>query len=722
MKTTTETLGTATYSPDDNKLRFYPDSRLSTDDYNRAKAHGFKWAPKQQLFVAPMWTPEREELLIEWCGEIGDEDKSLVERAEDRAERFEDYSEKRAQDADQAHAGVEAIAGNIPLGQPILVGHHSEKRARKDAERIENGMRRAVKMWETSKYWQERAKGAISSAKYKERPDVRARRIKGIEADKRKSERIIAGYERCLKFWSGGFKLKNRETGEVRPLEIVEENRAKIANALGSDSDLGYLPVAKHPTLDQSWHAWDVLRPDGERYRDCPAMSIAEVQAIALSKYPAWIARQQLWIDHYNHRLAYENAMLADGGGLVADRFSIGVGGQVLRRGRWFVVTKLNGGTMGRPQSVSVIGHWATTIPIEEVEDYRAPKEGDFEKVKVVTSKPPLCNYPGGSVMLQNRYHPNEPEAARFATITQVEWDKVSSDYKGSNQVVLPNDKHARHRVRICFGVYCKLPPPAGKELEAGYCLANRTHRYWPVYITDAKRKDPPPADGKPAPKLPDREVEPPIIHQPKKPESDQPFEALKEAVKNGVQVVSAPQLFPTPKTLADRMAEIAFDGAGYCVQICPEMNKICRVLEPSAGTGALIQAVSEHAKTPGNFGHYELVAVEVNPQLAKATESRLLRFGDKMIQGDFLERNGDLGKFDRILMNPPFENGSDIKHIKHAMTFLNPGGRLVAICANGPRQREQLMPLAEIWEDLPEGSFSEQGTNVRTALFVFGA
>ena len=57
--------------------------------YDRVKAAGFKWAPKQELFVAPMWTPEREDLPIELCGEIGDEDTSLVDRAEERADRFE---------------------------------------------------------------------------------------------------------------------------------------------------------------------------------------------------------------------------------------------------------------------------------------------------------------------------------------------------------------------------------------------------------------------------------------------------------------------------------------------------------------------------------------------------------------------------------------------------------------------------------------------------------
>src|ERR1700758_5561794 len=116
---------TATYSPEDNKLRLYPSSRLPKELYDRVKAAGFTWAPKQELFVAPAWTPEREDLLLELCGEIGDEDTGLVERAEERAERFEEYSDKREQDALRAKAAVEAITDGIPLGQPILVGHHS---------------------------------------------------------------------------------------------------------------------------------------------------------------------------------------------------------------------------------------------------------------------------------------------------------------------------------------------------------------------------------------------------------------------------------------------------------------------------------------------------------------------------------------------------------------------------------------------------------------------
>lgn len=70
--------------------------------------------------------------------------------------------------------------------------------------------------------------------------------------------------------------------------------------------------------------------------------------------------------------------------------------------------------------------------------------------------------------------------------------------------------------------------------------------------------------------------------------------------------------------------------------------------------------------------------------------------------------------------MNPPFTRGSDIRHINHARKFLAPNGRLVAICAAGPRQRAAFQHTAAEWIDLPAGSFKEAFTNVAAAIVVF--
>ena len=146
-------------------------------------------------------------------------------------------------------------------------------------------------------------------------------------------------------------------------------------------------------------------------------------------------------------------------------------------------------------------------------------------------------------------------------------------------------------------------------------------------------------------------------------------------------------------------------------------------VLEPSAGTGRLLEAL------PGivPFGQVrqtalQVVAVEVNSALA----ARLACSGlaGTVRCADFLTCSGDaedLGLFDAVLMNPPFAQGADIEHITHALTMLKPGGRLVALCANGPRQNASLRPMVEArggeWEDLPADTFKEEGTGVRVGL-----
>jgi hypothetical protein len=65
-------------------------------------------------------TVSREDLCIELAGEIGDEDTSLVERAELKADRLENLSARRAQDGDRAQNTVHAIADGIPFGHTSM--------------------------------------------------------------------------------------------------------------------------------------------------------------------------------------------------------------------------------------------------------------------------------------------------------------------------------------------------------------------------------------------------------------------------------------------------------------------------------------------------------------------------------------------------------------------------------------------------------------------------
>lgn len=632
---------TATYSPEDNKIRLSASQRLDKDLYLRVKAAGFIWAPKQGIFVAPKWTPEREDLALELAGEIDDEDTSLVDRAEERADRFEGYSENRLKDAHQAKEAVDRIADGIPLGQPILVGHHSERHARRDAAKIENGMRKAVKMWETSQYWEQRAAGALRHAKYKERPDVRARRIKTLEAELRS---CVADY-----------------TEHADVPHIMQH---------------GWNAKEGDPVVEHCW-----VGPKGRGGRWVPVA--------ALERIKAGNAR---WRQHYENRLIYERAMLGEQGGLKAESFDIQVGGMVQRRGHWFVVTKLNrkGDIL---QSVSVIGHWCSTIPFEDIKDYRPPADGDAEKVKAIMKAAPLCNF--------RKEGCKEMTTAEWKSLTHCTESAYTYTYKATAE-------HGAYRLRTR---HCWVKPNENQTCE-------QPGRQ-PVFITDMPVKEPPkPEENVKATgdggylhrkakvaamedlldkvPLPD-----PPQYTPRPAAEPNEFDLMKDSLKAGVKVVSANQLFPTPNDLAARAVEEAAIEDGD------------RVLEPSAGTGNILRAIQ--AAEAAESSVFQIVACEIDPRLA--SNLREIFDGVDVIRLDFLEMADDDG-FDVIVMNPPFENGADIKHIEHAKGMLKPGGRLVAICANGPRQNDKLRAWAASWEELEAGTFA--GTGVRAVLMTY--
>ena len=132
---------TATYSPEDNKLRLYASTRLDAETYARVKEAGFIWAPRQQLFVAPKWTPGREDLALELAGEIEAEEMTLAERAQAKAERLDELAAKRAREANAYSRRASELSEAFHMGQPSLVGQHSERKARKTQERIQHTLK-----------------------------------------------------------------------------------------------------------------------------------------------------------------------------------------------------------------------------------------------------------------------------------------------------------------------------------------------------------------------------------------------------------------------------------------------------------------------------------------------------------------------------------------------------------------------------------------------------
>lgn len=159
-------------------------------------------------------------------------------------------------------------------------------------------------------------------------------------------------------------------------------------------------------------------------------------------------------------------------------------------------------------------------------------------------------------------------------------------------------------------------------------------------------------------------------------------------------------QFFATPKELAQKL----------CSYI-PEDTET--ILEPSAGRGAIIQAINEF-----------------NPNI-KVSYCELMELNRKQLKGeaeflqdDFLTLDENL-KFDVVVANPPFNKNQDIEHftkmIKHAKK------RVISIMSKHwlhssfkkeTAFREFIENKAEII-NIEAGAFKESGTMIPSCIVV---
>ena len=168
---------------------------------------------------------------------------------------------------------------------------------------------------------------------------------------------------------------------------------------------------------------------------------------------------------------------------------------------------------------------------------------------------------------------------------------------------------------------------------------------------------------------------------------------------------------FPTPREIVDKMIELAMP-----------LKREFVVLEPSAGQGHISDAlVNLPFEQRGMVVVCENLPENINV-LKEKGYSPIDEFFNHFKMCDHTNT-----RYDRILMNPPFERQSDIDHATAAYHLLAPNGVLVAIMSGGVTFRKNkktvefrekiLEPCCTHLEHLPDGSFKESGTMAHTIM-----
>jgi len=164
------------------------------------------------------------------------------------------------------------------------------------------------------------------------------------------------------------------------------------------------------------------------------------------------------------------------------------------------------------------------------------------------------------------------------------------------------------------------------------------------------------------------------------------PKRVLNEVIASGcIPDHKSHQFYPTPQELAELAVSYADIEDGMAV------------LEPSAGQGGIADYL------PAGSMLVEVSALHCEILKEKGHSN--------VVQGDFL--NLSLGKFDRIVMNPPFSDGRWQAHTEKAASHLADDGVLVAIVPASAWQKYAIKGFDVDFMSRHDGAFDGTGVSV---------
>lgn len=218
----------------------FPD-KPSVEVRSALKQRGFRYKPRGKRWSAK-WSVHREDHLKKLASNIAKINiepnwQRKAEYAQFQATKHQKISQERGQ---QFHKQLKAI----PFGQPILVGHHSEKSHRSHLKKIDMHLKKSLEHGQMADVYEKR------SQRYKrkatgESAGLLYRRIKKIEATERKFKRELEivnivkklGKEKAKKlgFYAPDEKWVLRNLEKTQERLKIERGKYKASGGIAID-------------------------------------------------------------------------------------------------------------------------------------------------------------------------------------------------------------------------------------------------------------------------------------------------------------------------------------------------------------------------------------------------------------------------------------------------------------------------------------------------------
>lgn len=155
------------------------------------------------------------------------------QRQADRKARLERAADRAGQEASQAFASADAISRRFEGGQPILVGHHSERKARRDQDRMHGAMDRGVAADRRAKELSARAASVGGGGISSDDPDAVAK-LRAREAE------LVAELERAkaLRKAMRGWRQAGQYATEAETAAILQDLRDRCESVAATKAEI----------------------------------------------------------------------------------------------------------------------------------------------------------------------------------------------------------------------------------------------------------------------------------------------------------------------------------------------------------------------------------------------------------------------------------------------------------------------------------------------------
>lgn len=133
-------------------------------------------------------------------------------KQEAKKKRYQELAEKHAAEAKQRRQAALDKLGMIPMGQPILVGHHSERMHRAHLKRIDSDFQKGAEHDATADYYEHKAEGVGKGGVSSDDPDAIEKLGEKLEKAERCQDRMKAANK--------AIKLKDIKAGNEALTEL----------------------------------------------------------------------------------------------------------------------------------------------------------------------------------------------------------------------------------------------------------------------------------------------------------------------------------------------------------------------------------------------------------------------------------------------------------------------------------------------------------------------